>query len=205
MPAIRRERHRSCRDYTALTSAFGARRRARFRASAISAFTRVFRRAMRAHYSVAALAARFARQRGARRRARFRASIRRAHYRVAALAARFARQRGGGRSLALSVRKTRDPEGGHHARDRRNADQRCPPPRRDRHTLTHGANPSRNSGTRMILALPNRLFQRGTRPRDLRSGRTARAKLERPGKSSRRNPPQARSRRLGTDLRALGK
>ncbi len=45
----------------------GARRRARFRASIISAFTRVFRRAMRAHfYRVAALAARFARQRGAR-------------------------------------------------------------------------------------------------------------------------------------------
>ncbi len=33
-------------------------------------------------------------QRGARRRAQFRASVRRAHYRVAALAARFARQRG---------------------------------------------------------------------------------------------------------------
>src|SRR5262245_9474408 len=41
-----------------------ARRRARFRASTISAFTRVFRRAMRAHSRVAALAARFARQRG---------------------------------------------------------------------------------------------------------------------------------------------
>jgi len=45
----------------------GARRRARFRASVTSAFTRVFRRAMRAHYRVAALAARFARQRGAAR------------------------------------------------------------------------------------------------------------------------------------------
>src|SRR5262245_23665752 len=54
----------------------GARRRARFRASVISASTRVFRRAMRAHFkSVAALAVRFARQRGARRRARFRASV----------------------------------------------------------------------------------------------------------------------------------
>ena len=41
----------------------GARRRARFRASVISAFTRVFRRAMRAHYRVAAPAACFARQR----------------------------------------------------------------------------------------------------------------------------------------------
>jgi hypothetical protein len=43
-----------------------ARRRARFRASVTSAFTRVFRRAMRAHFKgVAALAARFARQRSA--------------------------------------------------------------------------------------------------------------------------------------------
>src|SRR5262245_40615132 len=49
---------------------------------------------VRAHYRVAALAARFARQRGARRRARFRASVRRARSRVAAPAARFARQRG---------------------------------------------------------------------------------------------------------------
>jgi hypothetical protein len=46
------------------------------------------------HFRFAALAARFARQRGARRRARFRASVRRAHFRFAALAARFARQRG---------------------------------------------------------------------------------------------------------------
>src|SRR5262245_37843547 len=73
----------------------------------------------------------------------------RAHYRVAALAARFARQRGGGRFRALRVGETRDAEGGHHARDRRNADERCPPPRRDRYTLTHGATPSRNNGTRM--------------------------------------------------------
>jgi arylsulfatase A-like enzyme len=42
----------------------GARRRAPFRASVTSAFTRVFRRAMRAHFRLAALAARFARQRG---------------------------------------------------------------------------------------------------------------------------------------------
>src|SRR5262245_21476667 len=41
--------------------------RARFRASVISALTRVFRRAMRAQYRVAALAARFARQCGPRR------------------------------------------------------------------------------------------------------------------------------------------
>src|SRR5262249_38410987 len=45
-----------------------ARRRARFRASVISAFTRVFRRAMRAHCRVVALAARSARQRDPRRR-----------------------------------------------------------------------------------------------------------------------------------------
>jgi hypothetical protein len=55
---------------------------------------------------------------------------------------------GGGRFRALRVGETRDAEGGHHARDSRNADQ-CSPPRRDRYNLTHGATPSRKSGTRM--------------------------------------------------------
>src|SRR5262245_65313709 len=40
----------------------------------------------------------------ARRRARFRASVRRAHYRLAALAARFARQRGMGAELSRPAR-----------------------------------------------------------------------------------------------------
>src|SRR5262249_36943973 len=44
---------------------------------------------------------------GARRRARFRASVRRAHYRVAALAARFARQRGAGRRSAMAILHSR--------------------------------------------------------------------------------------------------